>query len=864
MAGPNSSFLDPLLSPTIQDDGDAKTRRANINYIGFTVEDDPTNDATKITATGGGTGQVSEPDNAALRALSISGLADGTVAVVKSPPDTWVLTKTTGAGTDDDDRNIIRPTGVLQGQNGRWRSSHGGPFPVTWTGADPSGNVDSAAAFTTAASASRHIVVPPGTYKLASGWAVPRGDITIELLDGAVCLCGDAIITDVENVNWQGHAYGFNPSVNVRPNFVRTGTCTMGHEFSRAGNSNGSRLDGIIWDGGDGSLSGTPYPGFTAFAIGAAGFGASGFEWWHFGGIDCETGFDDRTNAQQNWFHQPVFGFRNGANWHETALRGISVGATGDTGSITSTVIGDWGGSISGYQCGIEIGSEAHAGQPTTVSIGGERLVIETRGGADCHAVKINIGFDITVEKLHSEITGVAILTATDTTPIVVHCDSSHNLVNATTVKIYGNSKSAVNGTFVIAKINATDFSLNGTTGTGSGTGTGGSVADITDAHSDSIVKIGFGSRVPEAVDIVHNWMAGPLVQAIKLVNGDGCLFTDNNIDVSAGITTANALKYVAGSGRCINNVWGPNRKVALPSIAPEVSNAGDRSAWAVVAETNKGASGESRSEMLAKRFIPDVWHYGAAGTNIPGFGGILLGESYTINGATNASPIVLSFTGNHRLRDGDQLHVKGVGGNTNANGDWTVTYVDRTHVSLNASTGNASYTSGGTATVIGSIVASYATNFAITMADGAISSFYYSDNAGSYFRNRDPATSTSQQQRTIAVWEQHYWDTLNNTEQSEPITWNLTWDDRHRHPSYAHTDLFFGPAQLIVRADANGISLNVGDSTDPAWYRGSGVPNFTAPFGSFYLRKDGGAGTTLYVNEGSGTPGNGNNWVGK
>jgi PKD repeat protein len=70
-----------------------------------------------------------------------------------------------------------------------------------------------------------------------------------------------------------------------------------------------------------------------------------------------------------------------------------------------------------------------------------------------------------------------------------------------------------------------------------------------------------------------------------------------------------------------------------------------------------------------------------------------------SINGATNASPIVLSTTGPHGLQTGNTITVTGVGGNTAANGTFTVTVVDANHVSLDGTTGNANYTSGGSAT---------------------------------------------------------------------------------------------------------------------------------------------------------------------
>jgi hypothetical protein len=66
------------------------------------------------------------------------------------------------------------------------------------------------------------------------------------------------------------------------------------------------------------------------------------------------------------------------------------------------------------------------------------------------------------------------------------------------------------------------------------------------------------------------------------------------------------------------------------------------------------------------------------------------------ITNATNASPIVITSNG-HKLNTGDQVYITGVGGNTNANGLWTVTFNDINSFKLNGSSGNGAYTSGGT-----------------------------------------------------------------------------------------------------------------------------------------------------------------------
>lgn len=68
-----------------------------------------------------------------------------------------------------------------------------------------------------------------------------------------------------------------------------------------------------------------------------------------------------------------------------------------------------------------------------------------------------------------------------------------------------------------------------------------------------------------------------------------------------------------------------------------------------------------------------------------------------SVTGATNATPISITCTA-HGYSTGDTLVITGVGGNTNANGTWEITVTGANTFTLNGSSGNANYTSGGTA----------------------------------------------------------------------------------------------------------------------------------------------------------------------
>lgn len=69
------------------------------------------------------------------------------------------------------------------------------------------------------------------------------------------------------------------------------------------------------------------------------------------------------------------------------------------------------------------------------------------------------------------------------------------------------------------------------------------------------------------------------------------------------------------------------------------------------------------------------------------------------VSAASNASPIAITTSSAHGYVTGQRVQIAGVGGNTAANGNWYITVTDSTHFSLNGSTGNGAYTSGGTST---------------------------------------------------------------------------------------------------------------------------------------------------------------------
>lgn len=69
--------------------------------------------------------------------------------------------------------------------------------------------------------------------------------------------------------------------------------------------------------------------------------------------------------------------------------------------------------------------------------------------------------------------------------------------------------------------------------------------------------------------------------------------------------------------------------------------------------------------------------------------------DTGTITAASLATPIVIT-SADHGLQTGDKVTITGVLGNTSANGDFTVTVINGDTFSLQGSSGNGAYTTGG------------------------------------------------------------------------------------------------------------------------------------------------------------------------
>ena len=112
--------------------------------------------------------------------------------------------------------------------------------------------------------------------------------------------------------------------------------------------------------------------------------------------------------------------------------------------------------------------------------------------------------------------------------------------------------------------------------------------------------------------------------------------------------------------------------------------------AGSIIVRSSSGVPTDSSS-------APTYRIYGSAGLMTNGTGSLTsYKDSGSITGATNVSPIVVTSIG-HGLTTGTRVTISGVGGNTAANSTYNVTVLTSNTFSLDSSTGNGAYTSGGT-----------------------------------------------------------------------------------------------------------------------------------------------------------------------
>ena len=281
------------------------------------------------------------------------------------------------------------------------------------------------------------------------------------------------------------------------------------------------------------------------------------------------------------------------------------------------------------------------------------------------------------------------ITTATNASPIQITTTSAHFLATGDYVTITGaTGNTAANGTYRVTVIDATNYTLNGSTGSG-----------VYNANSGAMRR-----RIVYMMKPGGNWKFTS--------SGNGQCWNGGQIQSDS--------LFISWDGTRSTTTW--TSSMELPDITGW-SNVASRGAtvWRAGQPANSGSPG-----------TPAVFDFGqldklnrpvrltlasdTAGVYSTPNTAVVAGNT-NVTAASNASPIQITTSGTHKFTTGDSVTISGVTGNTAANGTFTITFVDANNFTLNGTTGNGAYVSGGY------VAYAYVINLARTTApaDGSI-----------------------------------------------------------------------------------------------------------------------------------------------
>ncbi len=274
----------------------------------------------------------------------------------------------------------------------------------------------------------------------------------------------------------------------------------------------------------------------------------------------------------------------------------------------------------------------------------------------------------VTFTGVASTVRGTSVSAASATSPVVVTTLTNHGIPSDTT--LYFKSIGVLPDGFYFAHVSsATQLTLTGTSGTGS--------------YSGSAGRVYTGSQIPFVADVIGTVSNAAPGQINSLVSAAPGVFVTNLLPASGNPYESN----VALAARC-------RAKLGALSLN------GPKGAYDYFARTS--------STILAAQIPPktltsaitresDVSISGNVAVVVANANGPVGGvTNLAITGATNASPIVLTVGSTSGITTGMTGIVSGVQGNAAANGYFSLTFVDGTHVSLDGTTGSGAYTSGG------------------------------------------------------------------------------------------------------------------------------------------------------------------------
>jgi peptidoglycan hydrolase-like protein with peptidoglycan-binding domain len=307
--------------------------------------------------------------------------------------------------------------------------------------------------------------------------------------------------------------------------------------------------------------------------------------------------------------------------------------------------------------------------------------------------------------------------------PIAIGTAKPHGLATGDRVLVSGvSANTAANGIFTITVTGPAAFTLNGSTGNAAWTG-GGTVTANLDATVQVIVVTALATAAGVTADVVTPVLnktgvlpldaatiASLLAQStVDPTHYPALVAAATQVDKAGALFTALAPSSAAFAFAVANAAtfgWLEPSALPLTPVTASPYAAFEALLQALKLQQRQVARSPKLFDVLGQWLLP-----GGLPADVPTAIG---GPTLTIAGATNASPIVITTTAPHGLVTAEQVTISLVQGNTAANGTFTITVTGPTTFTLNGSTGNGAWTTGGVVTLPGALSLSQALNVSI------------------------------------------------------------------------------------------------------------------------------------------------------
>ena len=185
----------------------------------------------------------------------------------------------------------------------------------------------------------------------------------------------------------------------------------------------------------------------------------------------------------------------------------------------------------------------------------------------------------------------------------------------------------------------------------------------------------------------------------VKATNNSTVLFTANFSDQITAVIQINTQAAASGNNAVITQGSGYIDVQLIPNPNVQAyrwfmtSTGTDDLTIQVLQEAIEPTLAGELLDIGGYDLLGDLFIYSSSQRNLPT---VLAGQ---ITNATNASPIVITYSAPHGLVNNQWVLITEVEGNTAANGNWSVQVINATTFSLVNSIGNGAYTTGGEVT---------------------------------------------------------------------------------------------------------------------------------------------------------------------